>query len=70
MSLDGAPIESPCVKLCRMDRASGLCEGCHRTLDEIAGWGQASDAVKLAILARVAQRREALTLQCNCSDGA
>lgn len=31
-------IESPCIKLCRIDPESGLCVGCLRTLDEIAGW--------------------------------
>ncbi|WP_428696606.1 DUF1289 domain-containing protein [Stappia sp.] len=31
-------IESPCIKLCRIDAQSGLCVGCLRTLDEIAGW--------------------------------
>ena len=29
---------SPCINVCRMDAASGLCEGCARTLAEIAGW--------------------------------
>jgi len=31
-------ITSPCIGLCRIDEASGLCEGCYRTLAEIAGW--------------------------------
>ena len=30
---------SPCISVCRMDAVSGLCEGCFRTLDEIAAWG-------------------------------
>ena len=29
--------ESPCVKVCVMHPA-GICAGCLRTLDEIAGW--------------------------------
>jgi predicted Fe-S protein YdhL (DUF1289 family) len=40
-----------------MSAASGLCEGCQRTLDEIAVWGQSTDAQKLAILVLVAERR-------------
>jgi predicted Fe-S protein YdhL (DUF1289 family) len=34
----------------------GLCLGCHRTIDEIAGWSAASDEEKRAILMRVAER--------------
>ncbi|AZY94992.1 DUF1289 domain-containing protein [Paracoccus sp. Arc7-R13] len=29
-------IESPCIKLCRIDAVRKLCLGCHRTLAEIA----------------------------------
>lgn len=50
-------IESPCINICRMDKASGLCEGCFRSLAEIAAWGGASDAHKRDILAAVAERR-------------
>jgi predicted Fe-S protein YdhL (DUF1289 family) len=34
----------------------GICAGCRRTLDEIALWGNASDAEKRRILAAVARR--------------
>jgi predicted Fe-S protein YdhL (DUF1289 family) len=50
-------VPSPCIDLCRMDAASGLCEGCLRTLDEIAGWAAATDEAKRLILAAIAQRR-------------
>lgn len=52
-------VPSPCINVCRMNERSGLCEGCLRTLDEIAMWGQASNPQKLAILAQVVERREA-----------
>lgn len=42
-----------------MDKASGLCQGCLRTLGEIAAWGSASDAQRLDILDAVAARRAA-----------
>lgn len=50
-------ITSPCINVCRMDDASGLCIGCLRTLDEIAGWSRASDEGKRAIIAAVERRR-------------
>ena len=53
---DGQPVPSPCLSICRMDAASGLCEGCFRTLDEIAGWGMLDDAGKRAIWERVTRR--------------
>ena len=52
-----APVASPCAGTCRLDGCGRLCEGCLRTIDEIAAWSQASEAQKLAILARVARRR-------------
>ncbi len=33
-------IESPCVKVCVLDPASGLCLGCYRSREEIAGWSR------------------------------
>ena len=44
-----AQVPSPCVSVCRMDAASGLCEGCCRTLDEIAAWSQMDDEDKRAV---------------------
>ena len=31
-------IQSPCTKVCTLDPVSGLCLGCGRTGEEIAGW--------------------------------
>jgi predicted Fe-S protein YdhL (DUF1289 family) len=44
-----APVPSPCINVCRMDRASGWCEGCLRTIDEIRGWSSYDDAAKRAV---------------------
>ena len=32
------PISSPCVNVCSIDPDDGYCEGCRRSLDEIARW--------------------------------
>ncbi|RDJ22922.1 DUF1289 domain-containing protein [Bosea caraganae] len=42
---------TPCINICVIDQASGLCEGCGRTLQEIAQWGALSEAERLAIMA-------------------
>ena len=51
-----AGVPSPCVSVCRMDAASGLCEGCLRTLDEIAGWGGMDDRERRAVWQLIEQR--------------
>jgi predicted Fe-S protein YdhL (DUF1289 family) len=43
---DIAPVPSPCINVCRMNPATGLCDGCLRTIDEIANWSSFSDAAK------------------------
>ena len=53
-------VKSPCINVCRMDANSGLCEGCLRTVDEIAGWAVATDDAKRLVLAAIAQRRARL----------
>jgi predicted Fe-S protein YdhL (DUF1289 family) len=50
-------VASPCINVCRMDATSGLCEGCLRTLDEIAAWGTMDDDDKRAVWQRLEQRR-------------
>jgi uncharacterized protein len=52
------PVPSPCINVCRMVPATGLCEGCMRTIDEIVAWGRASDDDKRAVWAEI-RRREA-----------
>ncbi|MFZ9405942.1 MAG: DUF1289 domain-containing protein [Burkholderiaceae bacterium] len=56
---EGRPLPSPCLSICRIDEATGWCEGCARTLDEIACWGGASDARRLQIWHQVLQRQAA-----------
>lgn len=50
-------VVSPCINVCRMDEASGLCVGCFRKIEEIAAWSRCDDAYRRAVLASVEQRR-------------
>ena len=52
-----SPPLSPCLGICLMDPATRMCRGCRRTIDEIAGWYDASPAEQRAILERLAARR-------------
>ncbi|ABM35800.1 YbaK/EbsC family protein [Polaromonas naphthalenivorans] len=53
-------VSSPCISICRMNASSGLCEGCFRTRDEIAGWSGATDEGKRAVWKIIEQRMAAL----------
>lgn len=42
-------VSSPCVSVCRIDPRTGWCEGCRRTVDEIAAWSALDDAGRIAV---------------------
>lgn len=54
-------IPSPCISVCRMNARSGLCEGCFRTVEEIAAWSRADNEGKRATWKIIAQRMAALS---------
>jgi uncharacterized protein len=43
-----------------MNADTGWCEGCLRTIDEIAGWSSMDDAQKRAVWQAIARRRDPL----------
>lgn len=49
-------VASPCINVCRMNPDTGLCQGCLRTLAEIAAWSGMSAEEKRAVLAQLAAR--------------
>lgn len=50
-------VQSPCINVCKMNPDTRLCEGCLRTLDEIAAWSGLSNEEKRAVLAQIPERR-------------
>jgi predicted Fe-S protein YdhL (DUF1289 family) len=52
-----AGVKSPCINVCRMHAGTGWCEGCLRTIDEIAAWGALDDRLKREVLALLPGRR-------------
>lgn len=52
-----AGIPSPCINVCRMHPHTGWCEGCLRTIDEIAAWSSMDDVAKRAVWKLLPQRR-------------
>jgi predicted Fe-S protein YdhL (DUF1289 family) len=61
--IDSEPVPSPCTSVCRMSPSTGLCEGCLRTLDEIAAWSRMEAHEKRAVWVLLEQRREQVGLK-------
>lgn len=55
-----AEVASPCVNVCRIDPDTELCEGCLRTIDEVAEWATMSNTERRAVLQAIEQRTQAL----------
>lgn len=49
-------ISTPCIRVCVIDPARKLCEGCGRTLQEIAQWSRLSEEQRLTIMAQLPKR--------------
>ena len=58
-SAAGSPLPSPCISVCTMDDATGLCVGCLRTIDEIIAWGTLKEPAKRVIWELIEQRATA-----------
>lgn len=44
------PIETPCRKVCKINKKTELCEGCFRTIEEIARWATYSTTQRRQIM--------------------
>ena len=57
------PIATPCIQVCMVDGQSGLCLGCFRTLQEIAGWTKLSAEQRAALMTELPARRDRIAPQ-------
>jgi predicted Fe-S protein YdhL (DUF1289 family) len=55
-------LKTPCIKVCQMDPARGVCIGCCRTLDEIARWGSMAPEEQESVMGELANRRRRLNI--------
>ena len=55
-----ASIETPCEKICILDRPSGLCRGCGRSLVEIERWSAYSDDERARVMVELPERLAAM----------
>ncbi|MBV8792529.1 MAG: DUF1289 domain-containing protein [Pseudolabrys sp.] len=61
-----AAIETPCVKICVLDTAAGICRGCGRTLNEIGRWAALSAEERRVITAQLPARLAILEPEREC----
>lgn len=55
---EGSPdVASPCISICEIDKQSGLCSGCYRTLAEIATWSRMPNQQRWDIVQSLRDRR-------------
>jgi len=60
---DDDPVTSPCVSICTVDRARGICIGCLRTLQEIGAWRTMTPDEKRATVRACEERAKTITRQ-------
>lgn len=53
-------METPCVNICMLDDASGLCVGCGRSGDEIARWSEMTPEQRQAVMKTLPERLDRL----------
>ena len=53
-------IDSPCIDICTIDRDSGECIGCGRTVEEVRNWTNFDNLKKKQIL----ENLNAIKIQC------
>jgi predicted Fe-S protein YdhL (DUF1289 family) len=51
-------LDSPCIDVCRIDSATGLCAGCLRTIGEIIRWVEYTPAERRDVLLEIARRKD------------
>jgi predicted Fe-S protein YdhL (DUF1289 family) len=61
MSAIDADIKTPCNRVCALHPVSGLCVGCARSVEEIAGWIGFDEKERAAIMMRLPKRLAAMT---------
>lgn len=51
-------MDTPCINVCVIDLATGLCAGCLRSSGEIAAWQTMTDDERQRIMGQLPARRD------------
>jgi uncharacterized protein len=50
-------VMSPCIGICTLDRKSGFCLGCKRTVEEIGRWMMMDDPERQKVIDQLPARK-------------
>jgi len=56
---DEFELVSPCIGVCYLDPASGLCRGCYRTVGEISAWSDFTQEERATVVKALRERQRA-----------
>lgn len=51
-------METPCINVCVINKSTGLCEGCARSVHEIARWSSITPAERRSIMSELPARKK------------
>lgn len=54
-------METPCISVCIVNKQTGLCEGCGRSVPEIARWASMTPAERRRIMNELPARMKGVT---------
>ena len=50
-------LPSPCISICKLNKSTGFCDGCFRTINEISQWPSMTDVERMSLLEILRQRQ-------------
>ena len=50
-------LPSPCISICKLNKSTGFCDGCFRTINEISQWPSMTDVERISLLETLRQRQ-------------
>ena len=50
-------LPSPCISICKLNKSTGFCDGCFRTINEISEWPSMTDMERMSLLETLRQRQ-------------
>ena len=50
-------LPSPCISICKLNKSTGFCDGCFRTINEISQWPSMTDFERMSLLEILKQRQ-------------
>ena len=50
-------LPSPCISICKLNKSTGFCDGCFRTINGISQWPSMTDVERMSLIETLRQRQ-------------